>query len=371
MKDSLLPIWDRETGIITGTFIESLDFCLQNSKRGKCLCHYIQMQNVSPGFYTCPYGLSTLVFEQKGLKFIFTGFRERETYRKKGIKTNQKLVGKIHYNPILITDKIIHLAEASLQNELRQKSTNELINFSDDTMHEIRALNATIKSKCDIIWNTIPQDSNMPDEDEKGITQYIRNIHSSAYMIQSRFMLYDYFRNPDGQAFGETFISGVYKKFDKLRMILFGYGKNHVKFLFVGTSKLCYPLHSSFEILVFSILENAIKYSPDYGQIKVVFREVINAHSNKLTVIVESKGPYCNSEELSEIFLRGVRGKNAKQISVSGAGIGLYLSKILSNLHKITLEAHSVETEKINGVPYGNFSIEMTFDETLLSEPDF
>lgn len=373
MNKQLLPMWDKATGIIDGTFIEQLDFCAQNSLCGKCLNHYTQMQNAKSGFYVCPYGLSTLVYEQNGLKVIFTGFRERETYRKKGIQSKNDQTGKIHYNPILPAEQILHLAQASVQNELNQKAITEIVDFSDDTMHEIRALNSTVKSKCDIIWTILPQNENELAQNEllEGVVKYIRNIHSSAYMIQSRFMLYDYFRNPDGQSFGDTFTGGVYKKFDKIRMILSGHSKKQVKFHFVGSSKLCYPLHSSFEILVFSLMENAIKYSPDNREIRVVFREVINAHSNKLSVIIESTGPYCTPEELSNIFLRGVRGKYAQRSTAAGTGIGLFLSKTLSDLHKISLEADSSSTEKINGIPYGIFSVKMLFDEALLSEPEF
>lgn len=366
-------MWDKAAGIIGGTFIEQPDFCVQNSLCGKCLNHYIQLQDAKTGFYVCPYGLSTLIYEQNGFKVIFTGFRERETYRKKGIESKQGQTGKKHYNPILPAEQILSLAYASFQNELSQKATTEIVNFSDDIMHEIRALNSTIKSKCDIIWTILPQAGNELTQNEllESVVKYIRNIHSSAYMIQSRFMLYDYFRNPDGQSFGDTFTGGVYKKFDKIRMILSGYSKKQVKFHFVGTSRLCYPLHSSFEILVFSVMENAIKYSPDNCEIRVIFREVINAHSNKLSVIIESTGPYCEPEELSNIFLRGVRGKYAKESDTTGTGIGLFLSKTLSDLHNISLEAESSPTGQIDGVPYGTFSVKMLFDETLLSEPEF
>lgn len=373
MKKYLLPVWEAETGISNGTFIDHPIFCNQTSLCGKCIKYYTYMQTAASGFYTCPYGLSTFVYEINGTRFIFTGFRERNTYRKKGIQSIPAQDMKAIYNPILPAEQIIKLVETSVQNESAQRKIDEIVTFADDTMHELRALNSAIKSKCDIIWNKLPpnSDGDATNDLMVDILQYVKNIHSSSYMIQSRFMLYDYFRNPDGQSFGESFIGGVYKKFDKLRMILYGYGGKYLKFLFIGSSKLCYPLQSSFEILVFSILENAIKYSPDSGDVKVRFQETINAYCNKLTVVVESEGPYCEPAELSTVFSRGVRGKNATRIKTSGTGIGLYLSKTLANLHRISLEANSTRAKEINGVPYGTFCIKMTFDETLLSEPNF
>ncbi len=373
MKKYLLPAWDMEDGISSGTFIDNPQFCNRNYHCGKCAEHYKRMKMVPAGFYTCPYGLSTLVREIEGSKFIFTGFRERNTYRKKGVLSIPVQDTKSIYNPILPAEQINKLVEASIQNESSQTKVTDILSFADDTMHELRALNSAIKSKCDIIWNTCPQNSNSGETDDLliEILQYVKNIHSSSYMIQSRFMLYDYFRNPSGQSFGDSFIGGIYKKFDKLRMILHGYGGKYLKFQFIGSSKLCYPLHSSFEILVFSILENAIKYSPVSGDIRVRFQEIINAHCNKLTVFIESEGPYCEPEELSKVFSRGIRGKNATKIRVSGTGIGLYLSKTLADLHKISLEATSTKTKEINGVLYGIFCVKMIFDETLLSEPNF
>lgn len=373
MNKYLLPIWDESIGIICGTFIENPAFCNQNSLCGRCLQYYTHMKTVPPGFYTCPHGLSTFVYESNGEKIIFTGFRERNTYRKGERNILDKKTGEISYNPILSSEQICNLVKFTIDDIKAHQKLAETVKIVDDTLHEIRTLNATIKSKCDILLNCLPQDDSMASDEYmlNTIAPYIRNISTTSYMIHSRFMLYDFFRNPGGQSLGGTFIGGVYKKFDKLRMILSGYEKRYVNFKFIGFSKLCYPLHSSFEILIFLILENAIKYSPDNESVKVYFSETINAHCNKLIITIKSDGPYCSPRELTTIMCRGIRGKNAEKVASAGSGIGLYLSKMLADLHKISIEVDSVETRKIGQVPYGDFSVKLTFDETLLCEPDY
>ena len=58
---ALLPIYKDEM-LFDGSYIHALPFCLKNCKNDKCLAHYRNMISKTTGFYTCPYGLSTFVY---------------------------------------------------------------------------------------------------------------------------------------------------------------------------------------------------------------------------------------------------------------------------------------------------------------------
>ena len=56
---ALLPIYSDEQ-LQDGSYIHALPTCLEKCKSEKCIAHYKKVVEKNTGFYTCPYGLSTL-----------------------------------------------------------------------------------------------------------------------------------------------------------------------------------------------------------------------------------------------------------------------------------------------------------------------
>lgn len=81
---------------------------------------------------------------------------------------------------------------------------------------------------------------------------------------------------------------------------------------------------------VFSnLVENAIKYSPEDTKIMVTSEE----GENGVVVQVSDQGPGIPADELSNIFMKFFRSKNAKSSPIKGSGLGLYLAKYFIELH--------------------------------------
>lgn len=78
-----------------------------------------------------------------------------------------------------------------------------------------------------------------------------------------------------------------------------------------------------FEIVPYTIIDNAIKYAPDHTNISVEVSEA----AESITMKVKSWGPRIEDGERQGIFLRGVRASAAAMSGVPGTGIGLYLVK--------------------------------------------
>lgn len=80
---------------------------------------------------------------------------------------------------------------------------------------------------------------------------------------------------------------------------------------------------------VFSnIIENAIKYTPIGGMIKISSTEI----DDFITVVVEDTGEGISPDEIELIFGKFVRGKS-QDLRTKGTGLGLYLVKYFVELH--------------------------------------
>lgn len=96
--------------------------------------------------------------------------------------------------------------------------------------------------------------------------------------------------------------------------------------------------------VVLNLIENAIKYTPDGGVVKVSSREV----DDRVLVMVEDNGPGIPPEEQMRIFEKFYRGELGKA-QPKGSGLGLYLVKYFVELHhgKVFLESHLNQGTKV------------------------
>ena len=83
--------------------------------------------------------------------------------------------------------------------------------------------------------------------------------------------------------------------------------------------------------ILFNLLSNSFKYTPDGGKISLSLQMKKNEN---LQIIVADNGLGIASEDLPYIFERFYTGKNSHQHSISGSGIGLALTHQLVKLHK-------------------------------------
>jgi len=82
---------------------------------------------------------------------------------------------------------------------------------------------------------------------------------------------------------------------------------------------------------VFSnLLENAIKYSPEHSQVKIRSSE----SGDSIKIEFSDQGPGISEDEMPNIFMKFFRSKNAKSSPIKGSGLGLYLAKYFTELHK-------------------------------------
>ena len=98
----------------------------------------------------------------------------------------------------------------------------------------------------------------------------------------------------------------------------------------IGDAKLLYQLFSN-------LLSNAVKYSPGGGAIEVEAEMRVD----EVVVAVADRGIGIPANDLERLFERYHRGGNVSEIV--GTGVGLYLVKMVADLHRGRVEVTSAE----------------------------
>ncbi len=89
---------------------------------------------------------------------------------------------------------------------------------------------------------------------------------------------------------------------------------------------------------VFSnLIENAIKYSPENSAILITSEE----SEGRILIQVSDQGLGIPEDELPHVFTKFYRSKNAKNSSIKGSGLGLYLANYFVELHKGSISVDS------------------------------
>jgi two-component system, sensor histidine kinase len=96
------------------------------------------------------------------------------------------------------------------------------------------------------------------------------------------------------------------------------------------------------EQIVANLLDNAIKYTPEGGEIAIDIR----AHDNEVELSVCDSGIGMPSDLLPQVFDIFVQGERSNDRSQGGLGIGLSLVRQLTSLHGGTVTAHSDGPDK-------------------------
>jgi len=91
------------------------------------------------------------------------------------------------------------------------------------------------------------------------------------------------------------------------------------------------------ELVWSNLLENAIRFSPDRGTVKMTVR----ANNGRGYVEVRDQGPGIPASELPHIFERFHRGDTSRARDTGGYGLGLAISKAIVEAYGGTIEPQS------------------------------
>lgn len=106
-----------------------------------------------------------------------------------------------------------------------------------------------------------------------------------------------------------------------------------------------------FELISYSIIDNAVKYSPDGGKIYVEVEDL----EREVIIKVVSLGPKIRADERTKIFKKGFRGDFALKSGRDGTGFGLSAAAELVDNHfggSITVHQEAYSSLGQGGVEY-------------------
>ena len=81
--------------------------------------------------------------------------------------------------------------------------------------------------------------------------------------------------------------------------------------------------------VVYNLIENAVKFTPEGGWIRVQVSDGID----RTTVVIENSGPGIDAEELPRIFERFYKTDKSRSVDRKGMGLGLYIVKTVLQRH--------------------------------------
>ena len=335
-----------------GSTIKAIQKCKEKYNVDGCRNFYDRLKDKEDGFYMCPSGFTVYKRTLDGKCTFYCGIRVKKYYDKKKRILQQESVE----NPILsqeLFEKMI-ITDDELRELNNQLSREKEIH--KDLLHDIRKLDGLVKNKAEEIVATY---TDVLSGDVYDVVQRVKNIQAMEELIACKYSVYDLVSNIDILNMGNKSTISVYKKFDKVRYILFNYKSKGVAINFVGETEYTYKANLIyFEILPFLLLENAVKYSLNSKEVKVSFIEL----DGKLNISVDSFGPYCSKEEIPYLFIKNYRGGQAKKVIGEGNGIGLYLVKQICDQHGIKINVETEYIKKFNGVDYGYFTVNLLFE---------
>ena len=380
-----------------GCYIKPISFCTKTTMRKECSDFYFSLKNNKEGYYTCPHGMSVFL---SSTGMIFTCLRIKPTYNKE-LATRITRSGEEGYNPVLTEQQIRPLIDGCLQfvatekkncelnqriedqnrtisdvtNELKnvecaneeryKKQIKELEDSAKNLIQDVGGINASVKSNSDLLidyFNSHEYAFDCSDVEQSRILSRLESVFAGCATLAFRLKQYDYEKNPDALKKETTIQTRVHSTFWKYKFVLSNYKDHYIPINFTGESYDEITVYPLFEMIPFTLLENAAKYSY-YGGDRTIPISVDFSHPNDhlLRVTIESYSPYCGKDEVNMIFNKEYRGKNAQK-AADGKGLGLYYVKKLCEINGFSISAHSKDNiTTIGCVPYAPFVVTVDF----------
>ena len=156
----------------------------------------------------------------------------------------------------------------------------------------------------------------------------IENVIAAQGILKMRTDALDFSGNPIDQHDNSEI--KIYRKIDKVQRCFKSLAKSQGKSVTLsGNSFRKIRGQDVFELVPYTLIDNAVKYSPTGYDISV---DVMD-QGDETTLTVKSYGPRIELEEKTSIFARYVRGRAALKTKNPGSGIGLNIaSKIVDEV---------------------------------------
>jgi signal transduction histidine kinase len=190
--------------------------------------------------------------------------------------------------------------------------------------HDIREMNKSLKGAAEQIREIFKHHRNILGRDE----YLAHKVFFASEMITKRLDVYDFYRYRSSIDVRERRYR-LHRMIIKLMRILQDKANAKSVTLNVNESYIEVTSSTKFEVAVFVIFENFIKYSPDNMSVDI---EIVD-NEGRVDLIFSGYGPLTTEEERKRVFEFGFRAARAKKLTDEGSGIGLHFARDVCELH--------------------------------------
>jgi len=217
--------------------------------------------------------------------------------------------------------------------------------------HDIRGLNSQIKPNIENVIAVIRKDRGIHSACENAAL----TVFHASELITKRLGIYEYLKNPTKISLTDKRIS-AHRSLFKARKILDFQAKLDNKEIEINESYIEFNCSNYFEVALFVVLENCVKYCRKKDKIKVDINEL-----SGVDICFSNMGPALDQAEMEQIYTMGYRGNLAKKHSKSGSGIGMYFVKKICDVHGFKIELRQDgKREFTGGIQYAMTYINIT-----------
>jgi len=247
--------------------------------------------------------------------------------------TVQKLSQRMEIPPSY--DELQQLAESFNDMILRlDRSVAEIKRFTSDASHELRTPLSVLKSQIQLALEekTNPAEISKIFEDGLAEISYMEKIINNLLML-SRYDAGTF--KIEGNLVDLSDI--LIEQCEKIR------GSASARAIII-TLRTIEPVQvrgdkTYLTQMVFNLLDNAVKYNKDGGNVSIELR--IEVDIGQAVMTIQDTGIGIPDDNLPHIFERFYRVDKSRSREVSGSGLGLSIVKLITNLHKGKIQIES------------------------------
>jgi two-component system sensor histidine kinase CiaH len=198
--------------------------------------------------------------------------------------------------------------------------------FTADVSHELRTPLTALKMESEV---TLMDPTADAEELRKTLTSNLEEVAKLETLINNLLRLTRLEANELQQNFIKIELSSV---IDRAVKEADPHAKTRQIELITETNEIeLYGDQDSLTQLVFIILDNAVKYSPNKSEIHITSTDL----GEKVAIEIKDEGPGIDQVSLERVFDRFYRADNSRNKSeITGFGLGLSIAKMIADVHQ-------------------------------------
>ena len=246
------------------------------------------------------------------------------------IEVNDKTI-QVFVNPVFNNSEVTGIIALFL--DITEKTNTDKMRreFSANVSHELKTPLTTISGYAEMISNDMVKDSDIKniatkigDESER-LLNLIEDIIKLSQLDEG--LIKENFKSFDIKTLAEDIVKRLeFSALEKNITISLSCDKHIISANFNMISDL-----------LFNLIDNAIKYNRDYGNVNISIENL----ENKTKIIVSDTGIGIEKDELNRVFERFYRVDKSRSQKIKGTGLGLSIVKHVVEYHNGTINIES------------------------------